>query len=182
MCLVVGTVAAGPAAAVFAVGTQSALVGPTAAIVHGAISGAGAAVTGLGTASGAATALTGTVMSAAATAAEMTAANLAASAAGGTLLSGAAQGAVTAATLSGPLGWAVLGANGHTWDCWKPVVMDDSTTPSCGITLRDLYNHPNLREMVADSNGFLAENIRGEQFRLSPVDANGTLAFHATAI
>jgi hypothetical protein len=60
--------------------------------------------------------------------------------------------------------------------------MDDSVSLSCGITLRDLYNHPNLRRIAVDGGGFVTENVCGEQFRLSPVDLDGALAFHATPI
>jgi hypothetical protein len=60
--------------------------------------------------------------------------------------------------------------------------MDDSVGLSRGITLRDLYNHPNLQQMAVDGDGFVAENVSGEQFRLSPVDVDGALAFHATPI
>jgi hypothetical protein len=101
---------------------------------------------------------------------------------GGTLAAGAAEGAVTSAILSGPFGWSLLGADGYTWDCWKPVVMDNLVGLSRGIALRDLYDYPNLRHMTIDSEGFVAENIRGERFRLSPVDVGGALAFHATPI
>lgn len=34
--------------------------------------------------------------------------------------------------------------------------------------------------MIADGGGFDAENIRGEHFRISPVNVNRGLAFHAT--
>lgn len=95
---------------------------------------------------------------------------------------GAIEGAITAATLAGPVGWAIVGANGYTWDCWKPVVMDDTVNPSSGIALRDLYNHPNLQWMTVDGDGFVAENIRGEQFRITQVEVDGSLAFHATPI
>jgi hypothetical protein len=90
---------------------------------------------------------------------------------------------------AGPIGWAVVGCNknddhngdnNYTWDCWKPVVMDDSVGLSRGITLRDLYNHPNLKQLTIDGNDFVAENIGGERFRLSPVEVEGTLAFHAS--
>ena len=60
--------------------------------------------------------------------------------------------------------------------------MDDSVGLSSGIALRDLYKHPNLRLITLDGDGFVAENIRGQQFRLSPVDVDGALAFHATLI
>jgi len=106
-------------------------------------------------------------------------------------LGGGSSAGIALATLVGPIGWAVVGCNktdnhngesGYTWDCWKPVVMDDSIGLSRGITLRDLCNHQNLKQMTVDGNNFVAENIRGEQFRLSPVEVKGTLAFHATPI
>ncbi|KAK0614788.1 hypothetical protein DIS24_g11925 [Lasiodiplodia hormozganensis] len=102
--------------------------------------------------------------------------------ASGAASAGAMSGAATAATLTTPLGLAIVGADGYTWDCWKAVVLDESIEPSCGIALRDLYNHPNLRRMTIDSDGFVAENIRGEHFRLYPVHVDGSLAFHATPV
>lgn len=65
----------------------------------------------------------------------------------GTASAGALSGAATASMFAGPIGLAILGADGYTWDCWKPVVMDDSVGLSRGIALRDLYNHPNLRRI-----------------------------------
>jgi hypothetical protein len=55
--------------------------------------------------------------------------------------------------------------------------MDDSVGLSRGLTLRDLHNHPNLKQMIVEGNDFVAEKIRGEQFRFSTVEAEGTLAF-----
>jgi hypothetical protein len=60
--------------------------------------------------------------------------------------------------------------------------MDESISLSRGITLRDLYSHLNLKQMTIDDNDFIAENIRGKQFRLSPVEVTGTLAFHVSPI
>jgi hypothetical protein len=60
--------------------------------------------------------------------------------------------------------------------------MEDSVGLSRGITLRDFYNHPNLKQMTVDGNDFVAENTRGEKFRLSSVEIKGTLAFHAAPI
>ena len=106
-------------------------------------------------------------------------------------IGGGGSAGIALATLVGPIGWAVVGCNknddhnggsGYTWDCWKPVVMDDSVGLSRGITLRDLYNHTNLKQMTVDGNDFVAENIRSEQFRLFPVEVEGTLAFHAAPI
>jgi hypothetical protein len=57
----------------------------------------------------------------------------------GTALAGALSGAATASMFAGPIGLAILGADGYTWDCWKPVVTDDSVGPSCfatSITIR----------------------------------------------
>ncbi|KAH8582344.1 hypothetical protein B0O99DRAFT_264563, partial [Bisporella sp. PMI_857] len=92
----------------------------------------------------------------------------------GVIGGGSSAAGIALATLVGPIGWAVVGCNrnndhnghsGYTWDCWKPVVMDNSVGFSHGITLRDLYNHPNLKQMTIDGNDFVAENIQGEQFR-----------------
>jgi hypothetical protein len=61
---------------------------------------------------------------------------------------GGSSASIALATLAGPVGWAIVGCNknndhtcdsGYTWDCWKPVVIDDSVGLSRGITLRDLY-------------------------------------------
>jgi hypothetical protein len=46
-----------------------------------------------------------------------------------------------------------------------PGTARNSVGLSHSIALRDLYNHPNLRRMTVDGDGFTAENIRGEQFR-----------------
>ena len=60
--------------------------------------------------------------------------------------------------------------------------MDNSVGLSSGIAFRDLYNHPNLWRMTFDGDGFVAENIHGEQFRLSLVDIDGVLAFHTALL
>ncbi|KAK7422463.1 hypothetical protein QQZ08_009451 [Neonectria magnoliae] len=150
----------------------------------GAIVGGGAAVAEAAAVAAAAEAAAAAVAGASV---GMAAAAGAAEAAAAAILSGAAstaalEGAVTASMFAGPIGWAIVGADGYTWDCWKPVVMDDSITASRGITLRDLYKHTNLRRMIIEGDGFVAENVRSEKFRLSPVDVDGTLAFHATSI
>jgi hypothetical protein len=60
--------------------------------------------------------------------------------------------------------------------------MDDLVGLSSGIALCDLYNHLNIQRMTFDGDGFVAENIRGEQFCLSLVDIDGALAFHAALL
>lgn len=174
-----------------AVASAGAAVGSGAAVVAGAAAGAtnavATALTGLTTASGAANAIasavaTGTTVGGAVvgTVAGGAAQGAVTAITTGAVSTGALSGAATASTFAGPIGWAILGANGYTWDCWKPVVIDKSIGPSRGITLRDLYNHPNLRRITINGDGFIAENVRNEQFHLSPVDINGSLAFHAT--
>jgi len=106
-------------------------------------------------------------------------------------LGGGSSAGIALAALCPPAAFAIVGCNknddhngdsSYTWDCWKPVVMDDSVGLSRGITLRDLCKHPNLKQMTFDGSDFIAENIRDEQFRLSPVEVKGTLAFHASPI
>jgi len=48
----------------------------------------------------------------------------------------------------GSVGWDILYAEGHTRDCWKPVVLDRLLKPSSGITLRDLCSHSNLQRIT----------------------------------
>jgi hypothetical protein len=55
--------------------------------------------------------------------------------------------------------------------------VDDLVSLSRGITLRDLYNHMNLKQMIVDGNDFVVENIRGEQFRFSPVETEALSLF-----
>lgn len=60
--------------------------------------------------------------------------------------------------------------------------MVDSVEFSRGIPFRDLYNHPNVRQMTVEDDGSVAENIHVDQFHLSPVNVDGALAFHATLV
>ncbi len=106
---------------------------------------------------------------------------------------GAATGAAGAASVAilsaqglilGSVGLACCGADRDTWDCWKPILEDNLVEPSRGITLCDLWNHPNLEQMAVDTDNasLVAENIRNERFRLSPVIVKDPLAFHANRI
>ena len=81
-----------------------------------------------------------------------------------TIGGGSGSAGIALATFVGPIGWAVVGCkqyydrNGdgsYTWDCWKPVVRNTSTRPSCGMTLRCLAAHPNVRSMSLDQGGLL---------------------------
>ncbi|KIW10521.1 hypothetical protein PV08_11485 [Exophiala spinifera] len=108
----------------------------------------------------------------------------------GTLGGGSSAG-IAFATLVGPVGWAIVGCSknkddkgdsGYTWDCWKPVVRDMSTRPSCGMTLHCLAAHPNVQSLWLDQGRLFVENNFGERFRLAPVSVEGVLAFHASIL
>ena len=64
-----------------------------------------------------------------------------------------AAGAGVAVAVSTPViiaGAALVGAEvgvSITWDCWKPVVHEESEAPSAGMTLKELAEHENV-EMV----------------------------------
>ncbi|KLU90293.1 hypothetical protein MAPG_09257 [Magnaporthiopsis poae ATCC 64411] len=106
-------------------------------------------------------------------------------------IGGGSSAGIAFASLLGPIGWAIVGCDenddqngdgGYTWDCWKPVVRDTSTQPSCGMSLRCLAAHPNVESMSLDQGGLLVGNVFGERFRLTPVSVEGTLAFHASIL
>jgi hypothetical protein len=94
----------------------------------------------------------------------------------------ALEGAITVSVFAGLIRWAILGADRYTWNCWKPVVIDNSVGLSCSIALCNIYNDPNLQQMTVDSDSFVTENICDKQFCLSLVDVDSTLAFHTALI
>lgn len=87
--------------------------------------------------------------------------------------------------LLGPYAMPVLvGASfDATWDCWKPIVHDESSTPSKGIFLMDLIGHQNVKSTnVIDSN-IIIENVWNERFVLQPVCLpDGQVALHSKII
>jgi hypothetical protein len=96
----------------------------------------------------------------------------------GAATSGAITGAITASSLAGTLAMALVGADGYTWDCWKPVVMDESSNTSGRIMLHDLLHHPNIREVVVNEHGTQVKNIRDEEFLLSLVSLSCSSVCH----
>jgi hypothetical protein len=98
----------------------------------------------------------------------------------GTIAETASATGIAAAAIAGPMGIAVVGGDGYTWDCWKPVVRNDSASPSRGMTLRDLAAHSNVRSVTLDLDGFIVGNTFGDYFRLCPVNVGQELAFHAS--
>ncbi len=100
-----------------------------------------------------------------------------------------------AGVLSGPVGCLVLGATGDqqlgdaTFDCWKPVLHDDSLEPSNGMILRDIADDPRVKEVTAVTNAepglpqLILRNIWDEKFRIEYVYLHSSqLAAHAIRI
>jgi len=103
-------------------------------------------------------------------------------------LAGAVAGAVSnnvtasvPAIASGPIGWLVLGVTHDnasakcTFDCWKPLLHDESVIPSTGKFLRDVVVDARIKEVnsTANANSPLPEitlrNIWDEFFRIEYV-------------
>ncbi|KHN80785.1 hypothetical protein Tcan_09819 [Toxocara canis] len=182
--------------------------GPAAA---GAVSGTACGVFGAGTAASGAAAGTAVGTAAAmgaASGAVAGAAGAGAGAAGATVVGGAAVGAATgsaaatgvastgAAVLSGPVGWAVLGANestNYTWtfDCWRPILHDYTSTRSEGRLLREVCFDDRIKEVIIHDWCKLKcalprlqiENLWGEKFLIDYLYLpSGQLAAHATML
>lgn len=176
----VTAVALGPAVAV-ATASQAAAAVATTASASGSVATAlgtagavgGAVVTGGGAAAAGAAAVPGAVY-VATTAAGMGAAEV-----------GVVTGFTTFLASTGPPGWTVLAFvgsdDGLTWDCWKPIVRDTSTTASQGIRLQALQAHKAVKSCSFRDDHISVVNQWEEEFRLDPVRLpSGQLAFHAT--
>jgi hypothetical protein len=137
-------------------------------------------------------------------AAAATGATSAGGVAAGAVAGGAAVGSATSAGVtsvaagiaSGPVGWLVLGAEqdathpigATTFDCWKPVLRDESTEPSSGKLLKDIFKDQRVKRIVVGEsrNEFnLPElslvNIWDEQFNINylVLPFNSQLVAHA---
>ncbi|CAF1123154.1 unnamed protein product [Adineta steineri] len=156
-------------------------------ILSSATSGlaAGGTATGVATAAGAGVATTvgasaaaggvaGTITAAGATSAVVTATGTAAGAA-----SGGALSSIIAGVVSGPVGWTILGSPEDTltglhttFDCWKPILHDDSVEPSNGKLLRDIVVDSRIQKVTIQNNSdgsisqFVLENIWNESFNI----------------
>lgn len=104
---------------------------------------------------------------------------------------GSSSAGIALATMVGPIGWFIVGcsknedhsgSSSYTWDCWKPIIRDTTAQPSSGLTLRCLAAHPKVQSMALDEAGIVVRNIFGERFRLTPVNIEGIMAFHASII
>ena len=98
--------------------------------------------------------------------------------------------------IPGPVGWAVLGVTEeqtsalYTFDCWKPVLHDESTEPSNGKILREVAADPRIKEITIALNNsnidlphLILKNIWDEEFRIDYVYLPSIgLAAHADRI
>jgi hypothetical protein len=137
--------------------------------------------------------------SAASAAAGTATATAAAGTAAGTA-AGASTAGLTAGIASGPVGWLLLGAEPHsstqhpvaaagaTFDCWKPVVRDNSTQLSSGKLLKEMMTDKRIKEIIIGecrNSWNLPElsliNIWDEQFDISylVLPFNNQLVAHA---
>jgi hypothetical protein len=190
--LTVGVVTAIATAGAATVVTAPALTGITAGIVEGAVTvgSAGATVA----VSAAAGAVTGAISGACANA-------TGSAVVGSAAIGSASAAAVTSATVgvaSGLIGCVVLGAEdtqypiaGATFDCWKPVVRDDSTQLSSGKLLKEILEDQRIKEIIpgeSRNSWNLPElslvNIWDEQFDINylVLPYNNQLVAHAVRV
>jgi hypothetical protein len=93
---------------------------------------------------------------------------------------------------SGPVGWLVLGAENHsgcgiTFDCWKPLLHDETSEPSQGRLMKDVIADPRIKEVRAWDNGqgealptIFLKNVWNEDFCIEYVLLSpDNLAAHA---
>jgi hypothetical protein len=70
-----------------------------------------------------------------------------------------------------------------SWDCWKPIVHDESPIPSKGMPLDDLLQHSNVQFHRMYDSSVLVQNKWNEQFLLQPVALpDGQVALHAEKV
>jgi len=147
---------------------------------------------GFSAASAAGSVAAGTTTAAAATGGVVAgaAASTAATAAGaagvtGVVTGGATVPAMTAMAAMGPVGWAgiaMLGADtdGLSWDCWKPVLHDESATPSSGKPMKEVVSDPRVKKITVDDGKLTLVNVWDEKFQVTYFDIPGFgIAAHA---
>ena len=182
-------IASGRSAPVLTAATEGAAAGATAI---GAVTMGGSAVgSAMGGAVGTATA-TGAITGAAGG----TAGSIALGTVASTSSAVGTGGLGIAGVLGGPVGLVVLGADtgssgsGITYDCWKPVIHDESTEPSNGMLLKDVMDHPNVANISVTPGvhdalpNIVLENIWEEKFEIQyfVIRENNRIVCHAKAL
>eukprot|EP00928_Gymnodinium_smaydae_P075195 TRINITY_DN581_c0_g1_i4.p1 TRINITY_DN581_c0_g1~~TRINITY_DN581_c0_g1_i4.p1 ORF type:complete len:175 (-),score=23.52 TRINITY_DN581_c0_g1_i4:302-826(-) len=85
------------------------------------------------------------------------------------------------------LGFVTVGAgvdaSAVTWDCWKPIVRDDSTTPSRGRPLIDILKDPVISDYSVGNHSIVVRNRWNESWRIDPLILPwGEVAAHASQL
>ena len=99
------------------------------------------------------------------------------------------------AITSGPIGWLLLGvahdssAEKCTFDCWKPILHEQSPIPSTGKFLRDVVTDARIKEVISTTNAdspfpeITLRNIWNELYRIEYVILpSKQLAAHAVRL
>ena len=111
-------------------------------------------------------------------------------------VTGAASSALTASTvLSGPVGFLVVGAEdnsevGITFDCWKPILHDETSEPSRGRLMKDVVADPRIKDVQVWEDGeggalprIALKNIWNEDFCIEYVSLSPEkIAAHAKRV
>lgn len=99
-----------------------------------------------------------------------------------------------AAVVAGPVGWLVLGtseiqlSSAFTYDCWKPIIHDQSPEPSMGKTLKEVAMDERVKSVIQVDNNthlphFIFENIWDEKFFIDYIQVGpNQICAHATKI
>ncbi len=163
-----------------AAATGAAASRATATITGATAAATGAVATGATAAAGSATTavVTGTVATTTAAAGGSTGAAIGVTAGGTGIV--IAFSAHVAMTVIG----AEISMTSISWDCWKPVVHDESEEASVGMTLEELSKHYNVEKIFINEQGqMIVINKFGESFELVPVQLpDRGLALHAQLI
>eukprot|EP00928_Gymnodinium_smaydae_P075193 TRINITY_DN581_c0_g1_i2.p1 TRINITY_DN581_c0_g1~~TRINITY_DN581_c0_g1_i2.p1 ORF type:complete len:174 (-),score=20.14 TRINITY_DN581_c0_g1_i2:302-823(-) len=115
---------------------------------------------------------------------------------GATAVEAAAIGAMEAArvfwianpaAVASAFGLVTVGAGGDasavTWDCWKPIVHDSSTTPSRGRPLIDILKDPVISDYSVGNHSIVVRNRWNESWRIDPLILPwGEVAAHASQL
>jgi hypothetical protein len=180
------TAAAAAAAEAAAIATAAATTGAAVGVGSTAVAATGAAV-GAGVVAGEAAAATALAGGLAAGAAEGAVASVAA----------ASPSMVAALLPATPIGWFVLGAKKAqdkkkeqliTYDCWKPVLRDQTKCLSKGKTLNIILNDKRVNNYYFTKYNnlinweLIVTNIFNDKFKITPVIVNDTKYAHASIV